>query len=246
MNEFNKTEAAIPDCLIQNFFEQQAAERPEKTAIISGGISHSYRELEERSNQLANYLGSLGVKQGDIVGVCLERSFEMVVSVLGVLKAGCCYLPMDPSFPDERISYMYEDSGAKVLISQSSLRDKLGHFTGATIVLTDLDKDRIGRNSTEKPEIIIDNQSLAYIIYTSGSTGKPKGVKVPHEGVVNLIGSMTKAPGIKANDILLAVVTLSFDMSVFELFVPLSYRSDSCRCHIARHDRWTGTDRANG
>jgi amino acid adenylation domain-containing protein len=146
----------------------------------------------------------------------------MVVSVLGILKAGCCYLPLDPSFPDDRISYMYEDSGAKILISQSSLKEKFRQFPNAPIILTDTDKSKISKYSTEKPELNLSSQSLAYIIYTSGSTGKPKGVKVHHESVVNLIESMSKEPGIKENEILLSVVTLSFDMSVFELFMPLS------------------------
>jgi len=222
LRKFNNTEVSIPDCLIQNLFENQTKLTPLKTAVISGGRNLTYRELDNQSNQLANYLLSLGVTPGDIVGLCTERSADMMVSVLGILKAGCCYLPMDPSFPYDRIKYMYEDSGAKVLISQSSLKGKFGHFANTAIVLTDSDKDIISKSNTVKPELNISSQSLAYIIYTSGSTGKPKGVKVTHKGVVNLIDSMSKVPGIKENDVLLAVVTLSFDMSVFELFVPLS------------------------
>jgi amino acid adenylation domain-containing protein len=220
--EFNNTITDIPDCLIQNLFENQTKITPLKTSVISGGINLTYQELDIQSNQLANYLMNLKLTPGNIVGVCVERSVEMVISVLAVLKAGCCYLPLDPSFPDDRIKYMYEDSGAKVLISQSSLKEKFNQFTNTSIVLIDACKRKINKCSTHKPNLNINSQSFAYIIYTSGSTGKPKGVKVHHKSVVNLIESMSKEPGIKKSDILLAVVTLSFDMSVFELFLPLS------------------------
>lgn len=222
LSEFNKTEVSVPSCLLQEFFEQQVFINGDKTSVVSGNNKISYRELENSSNQLAHHLISLGVTGGDVVGICIERSVEMMMSVLGILKAGCCYLPMDPLFPDDRLAYMYEDSGAKVLISQSSLKEKFRHFPNTSIVLTDKDKGRLSKYSTERPELLIDNQSLAYLIYTSGSTGKPKGVKVHHEAVVNFLGSMKRSPGISQEDRLLAVTTLSFDISVLELFLPLS------------------------
>jgi amino acid adenylation domain-containing protein len=220
--EFNNTEVDVPDALVHNLFEAQALQTPGNKAVISGGSALTYRDLDAKSNQLARHLVSLGVKGGDVVGICHERSVDMVVSVLGVLKAGCCYLPMDPIFPDERIAYMYEDSGAKVLISQSSLKEKFKHFPDTTVVLTDSDSKQISGKSTDKVEISITNQSLVYMIYTSGSTGKPKGVKVHHEAVVNFLQSMKKKPGISSDDRLLAVTTLSFDISVLELFLPLT------------------------
>ena len=220
--EFNDTVRDVPSCLIHELFEKQVIANPLKTALISGDSRISYGELEKRSNQYANYLISIGVSGGDVVGICMERTTETVIALLGILKSGCCYLPMDPMFPDDRIAYMFEDSGAKVLISQSSLRDKFLHFPETKIILTDFDNDKISGFSPSKPVINIDNQSLSYMIYTSGSTGKPKGVRVHHDGVVNFILSMLEKPGINENDILLAVVTLSFDMSVYELFVPLS------------------------
>ncbi len=219
---FNKTESPVPSCLIQELFERQVQLSPGKTAVISGNASVSYSDLDRRANQLSRHLMSLGVTNGDVVGICIERSDEMVVSVLGVLKAGCCYLPMDPSFPNDRLKYIFEDSGAKVLISQSSLQEKLAHFPDARIVLTDNDREVIGKQSSEKPVLKTDPQSLAYMMYTSGSTGKPKGVKVHHEAVVNVILSMSKIPGFQKSDRLLAVTTLSFDLSVVELFLPLS------------------------
>ncbi len=220
--EFNKTDVLVPQSLVHELFVQQAALVPDKTALISGDKSLSYRELDLRSAQLASYLISLGVAGGDVVGICLERSSEMVVAALGILKAGCCYLPMDPMFPDDRIAYMYEDSGAKVLISQGSLKDRFRNFPETTIVLTDSDSEKISVQSMVNPERRTGNQSLAYMIYTSGSTGKPKGVKVHHEAVVNMLCSVMKKPGITDKDRLLAVTTLSFDISVLEVFLPLS------------------------
>ena len=149
MTEFSNTKIDIPDYLVQHFFEKQAVLNPFKTAVILGGINLTYRQLDNQSNQFANYLMNLGVIPGDFVGVCTERSVDMVVSVLAVLKAGCCYLPVDPSFPDDRIKYMYEDSGAKVLISQFSLKKKLRQFTNTLIVLTDADKSKISKFSTQ-------------------------------------------------------------------------------------------------
>jgi amino acid adenylation domain-containing protein len=222
LNQFNNTEKALPVSLAHTSIERMAATNRYRTAIISENKSWTYQELDNLSNQLANYLSDQGVAHGDVVGICIERSFEMVVSVLAVLKSGGCYLPMDPSFPDDRLKYMFEDSGARVIISQSSLREKFNQFNNASIILTDTDKSKINKCSPRKQPSEIQPQSLAYIIYTSGSTGKPKGVKVQHEAVVNLIDSMSIEPGISQDDILLAVVTLSFDMSVFELFLPLS------------------------
>jgi polyketide synthase PksJ len=222
LEEFNKTESVIPACLAQDFFEKQSLIQPFKTAVVSGSSVLTYQALDEKANQVARHLISLGVTGGDLVGICLERSVEMVVSVLGVLKAGCCYLPLDPIFPDDRIKYMIEDSGAKVLISQSSLGNKLLHLNQKPVVLIDKDKKLISRHSKEKPELSIDNQALAYVIYTSGSTGKPKGVKVHHQAVVNFLSSMIKKPGITGDDRLLGVTTLSFDISVLELLLPLS------------------------
>ncbi len=223
LSGFNNTLTPVSGGFVQTFFEDQAAHQPDRSAVFSGSTSMTFKELNERSNQLSRHLSSLGAKGGDVVGVCIERSVDMVVSVLGVLKAGCCYLPMDPSFPDERISYMYEDSGAKVLISQSSLNSKFRHFPDTSIVLMDKDIELIGRYDKGRPEINITVQDLAYMIYTSGSTGKPKGVKVHHEAVVNFLSSMSKKPGFSKDDSLLAVTTLSFDISVLEIFMPLSF-----------------------
>jgi len=222
INGFNKTDCLVSDCRVEELFESQVPDHATKTAIVSGNIALTYKELDERANQVARYLLSLGLREGDVVGICLERSAWMVVSVFGVMKAGCCYLPLDPSFPDERLNYMFEDSGAKILISQSSLKDKFIQFAGSKVVLIETDKEKIDSYSTTKPDLKESSKSAMYIIYTSGSTGKPKGVMVYHRAAVNLIECMSVKPGVMENDVLLAVVTLSFDMSVFELFVPLA------------------------
>lgn len=222
LDGFNNTEVPVPQCMIQDFFERQAVMVPDKTAIISGSKKLTYRELDEQSNKLSNHLIHLGVIPGDIVGIYLERSSWMVISILGILKAGCCYLPLDTSFPPDRLRFIVSDAGIKAIITGKSLKDNLRHFTDSLSVIIDDKKNKTENYSAEKPDLQPDPQLLAYILYTSGSTGKPKGVKVHHQAVVNLINSMSKTPGINKNDTLLAVVTLTFDMSVFELFLPLS------------------------
>ena len=134
LTEFNRTQSMIPDCLIHEFFEDQAKIHPSKTAVISGNSGLTFRELNEKANQLANYLVERGAVQGDIIGISIERSVEMIVAVFGILKAGCCYLPLDPSFPDERISFMVNDAKAKLIITQSSNREKLSKFYDYSIV----------------------------------------------------------------------------------------------------------------
>jgi amino acid adenylation domain-containing protein len=233
LNEINSTVAPVPDCLIHNLFEQQSLINPHKKAVTSGSVSMTYEELNKRSNQLAWHIISKNVAPGSVIGICIERSCEMVVSVLGILKSGCCYLPIDPSLPSERIDYMLEDSAAKFMISQESYRDKFQKFGRDEIVYIDNDRDIIGRSADGTPLLNTDNQSLAYLMYTSGSTGRPKGVKVPHQSVVNFITSMTKKPGFLATDRLLAVTTLSFDISVLEVFLPLSTGAETV---IAKSD----------
>jgi len=201
----------------------QVSLTPDNKAIISGNEFVTYRELDKRSNQIAHHLISMGLIPGDYVGICLERSVNMVISVLGVLKSGCAYLPLDPSFPTERLSFMFQDSGARILISQESDLSKKEHFLTDLTILIDKEIQTLEKYSDSRPDIQITNDSLAYLIYTSGSTGKPKGVKVHHQAVVNFLNSMKKKPGFNDKDRLLAVTTLSFDISVLELFLPLSF-----------------------
>jgi amino acid adenylation domain-containing protein len=222
IEKFNSTDAPVPDYLIQTFFEKQVLSSPEKVAIISGSGTLTYRELDDQSNMLAIKLINLGVTEGDCIGIFIERSAEMIISVLSILKAGCCYLPLDPELPDERLGFMLEESEAKFIITQESLKSKSVYFKNASFVIIGKEGSCKQKDPVIRPEIKSDAQSPAYLLYTSGSTGKPKGVKVRHQAVVNLIQSMSKTPGVNQNDLLLAVVTLAFDMSVFEIFLPLS------------------------
>lgn len=219
---FNKTDTSVPNCHIQNFFEQQVEIRPEKTAVISGNQKLTYKELDFRSNRLANHLLALNFSPGDIVGIFLERSVEMVVSVLAVLKAGGCYLPLDPSYPDERLRYMIKNSGTKILICHSPDDSRIKTIANILLVAVDTENNLTKEQYKLRPELKVRPQSFAYILYTSGSTGKPKGVRIHHQAVVNFIRSMIHTPGISEDDILLAVTTLSFDISVLELFLPIS------------------------
>lgn len=219
---FNKTDLPVPFCHIQNFFEKQVELRPDKIAVISGDHKLTYRELDVRSNRLAKHLLALQLSPGDIVGIFLERSVDMVVSVLAVLKAGGCYLPLDPSYPDERLKYMIKNSGSKILICQSPDDFRIKSIGNTLLVAVGNENNVTIEQDSLKPEIKIRPQSFAYILYTSGSTGKPKGVRIHHQAVVNFIRSMMRTPGISENDILLAVTTLSFDISVLELFLPIS------------------------
>jgi amino acid adenylation domain-containing protein len=221
--EFNKTEVAVPEVMLQTLFEEKLKMFPGKTAIevVTNGNSLTYSDLEKRSNQFANYLLKKGFHQGSIAGISMSRSEAMVVAVFGVLKAGGTYLPLDPAFPDDRLFYMMEDSGATVLITEEIFMDRFNKIDVLKIFF-DTEQSKITKEKSHVPEINPDKYSLAYIIYTSGSTGKPKGVKVYHRSVVNFIKSMSGIPGLSSEDRLLAVTTLSFDISVLEIFLPLS------------------------
>ena len=222
LRSFNLTEASFPDLPVHELIEKRALTSPGKTALISGPASYTYKELNEKSNQVARYLRANGINEGDVVGVCLERSAEMVIYILGILKAGCAYLPVDISYPAERIGYMLKDSNASLLISQYSLHEKLGGIASGKVLYSDNPDLGIFKEKSDNLNTGLTGDSLAYLIYTSGSTGNPKGVMVHHRAVVNMINSMSARPGMTDSDVLLAVVTPAFDMSVYEIFTSLS------------------------
>ena len=199
-------------------FEACLPDHANKTAIVMGDAKLGYKELSEHIDGFACKLHSAGIGENDIVAICCQRSEKMVIAALAILKLGAAYLPLDPGFPDERLSFMLEDSGAIALIEDSTTPEKLKSTDIQHIAIS----EGIENSSDGSiPEIELDPQRLAYIIYTSGSTGKPKGVKVSTEAMVNFLESMAREPGCKAEDRLLAVTTLSFDISVLELFLPL-------------------------
>ena len=205
---------------VHELLEAQARRTPNGVAVEFRDQRLTYRELDERSTKLANHLRRLGVTVESLVGVCLDRSAEMVIAVLGIMKAGGAYVPLDPSYPAQRLAYMLQDSGAAVSVAgQEHLRQFAG-YTGTVVNLEESARAIASESSVLPPgEVLPEN--LAYVIYTSGSTGIPKGVMVPHSAVVNLLESMREDPGLTHNDALLAVTTLSFDIAVLELFLPL-------------------------
>jgi amino acid adenylation domain-containing protein len=221
LDEWNTTETDYPaDALIHELFEAQAARTPEVVAVEYEGLRLTYGELNARANQLAHYLARHGVGKDVMVGICVERSLEMVVGILGILKAGGAYVPLDPEYPASRLSFMLEDTAAPVLLTQATLRDRLPAYAGRTVSL-DTDWPHIAREGQEDLGVEVSARNLAYVIYTSGSTGKPKGVVVPHRAVVNFLTSMMREPSLTADDVLVAVTTLSFDIAVLELHLPL-------------------------
>ncbi|KAB8141160.1 amino acid adenylation domain-containing protein [Chloroflexia bacterium SDU3-3] len=198
----------------------QAARTPQAVAVQCGDRALSYRELDERSNQLARHLRGLGVGPEVLVGLCSERSPEMLVALLGILKAGGAYVPLDPAFPPERLAYMLHDSQAPVLLTEHALRDHIpGH--AAQVLCLDADWGAVVGHSSAALEPLATPDALAYVLYTSGSTGRPKGVQIPHRALTNFLWSMREEPGIRADDALLAVTTLSFDIAGLELYLPL-------------------------
>jgi len=202
-------------------FENQAEKFPDCIAAYYENEKISYSELNSKSNQVARYLQKLGVSYEVPVGILMERSIDVIIAILGVLKAGGAYIPLEPAYPKERLNYMINDSKMPVLITKSSFLDIVPD-SNVTVVNMDLDWERISKESKENPDCNINYDNLVYIIYTSGSTGTPKGVEISHGALVNLIHSMLKEPGMTCEDRLLSVSALSFDMSVFDIFVPLS------------------------
>ena len=219
--ERNATQIAYPeDSCLQQLIEDQVERTPDAVAVVFKDTQLTYRELNARANQLARYLRQLGVGPEVLVGICMERSLEMVVGLLGILKAGGAYVPLDPSYPAERIAFMLTDAQAPVLITQQHLTEHLpAHH--AQIVCLDADMAVLGQQSEENLIPVTTSDNLAYVIYTSGSTGRPKGVQILHRAVVNFLMSMRQQPGLVAEDTLLAITTLSFDIAALELFLPL-------------------------
>jgi len=220
--QWNQTAGALPQQKsVHELFEVQADRTPNTVAVVCGREECTYSELERRANQLAHYLLGLGVQPGERIGLCLERSVNMMVGLLGILKAGASYIPMDPAYPAARLSQMMEDSEAPALVTQEKLRAPIP-LNHARVVCLDSASNKISRESAERPRVEISGEHLAYLIYTSGSTGTPKGVQVPHRAVVNLLSSMRRTPGVDREDVLVAVTTLSFDIAALELFLPLT------------------------
>jgi amino acid adenylation domain-containing protein len=220
--EWNRTETDYsrkhPQPCIHELFEKQAQRSPDAVALVAGNLEMTYRELNQRANQLAWYLLKRGVGPETPVGLSLDRGSGMVIALLGILKAGGAYLPLDPRLPDDRLSFMLSDAEPRFVLTEQKL--ERGVF-GAGPILLDSDGEVIAQESKENPDKKLSPQTLAYVMYTSGSTGKPKGVPIEHGSVVNLLRSMQDKPGLNRDDVLLAVTTLSFDIAGLEIYLPL-------------------------
>ncbi|MEH2104794.1 amino acid adenylation domain-containing protein [Nostoc sp.] len=216
--EWNQThrEYAAKDC-IHDLFAAQVELTPDAVAIQQAGQQLTYRELSDRANQLAHHLQSLGVKPETLVGICVERSLEMIVGLLGILKAGGAYIPLDPAYPKERLADILEDTQLSILLTQERFQAKLPDYAGKTICL-DTDWLQIAQHSTANPISEVQLHNLAYIIYTSGSTGKPKGVMIEQRSLINFVITTMHEYGINASDNILQFASICFDASVEEIF----------------------------
>jgi len=230
----------VPLACLHEFFEAQARNTPEATAVVFENERLTYRELDRRANQLAHYLRKQKVGPEVLVGICLEPSLELMVGLLGVLKAGGAYVPLDPDYPPERLAHMIRDAHLQVLLTQQRLMafipetltpveeggvesaDGANPDFGATVICLDAQWDNIAAESTQTLPSGAGPENLAYVIYTSGSTGKPKGVMVEHRNVANFFAAMDSRIGAEPPGVWLAVTSISFDISVLELFWTLA------------------------
>ncbi|HKH43625.1 MAG TPA: condensation domain-containing protein, partial [Thermoanaerobaculia bacterium] len=215
LREWNDTGAGGEGALIHELFERRAAEHPEAPALLWNGQTVSYGELDRRAGRLARRLRRLGTGPEVVVGVCLERTPELVVALLAVLKSGGAYLPLDPVYPPERLALMLADSGAAAVVSRAELESRLP----GSVPVCRVEEEEI---QSAAPEIQVTPDNLAYLIYTSGSTGRPKGVAICHRSAVTLLDWAAEVFAPEELSRVLAATSVSFDLSVYELFLPLT------------------------
>ena len=215
---WRQTSIERPQQCMHHLFEAQVERTPQAPALIAGGETISYGELNRRANQLAHHLRDLGVGPEKMVGLSVLPSPDMLVGLLGILKAGGAYLPLDPNYPADRLAFMVEDSGIDLLVTQSHLLERLPTGQLATTVLLDADRVPIPQQLAGNPAVGVTAANAAYVIYTSGSTGRPKGVVVNHESVVNHNLAMAELFELTANDRMLQFATINFDAAVEEIF----------------------------
>ncbi|SHL87069.1 non-ribosomal peptide synthetase [Mucilaginibacter sp. OK098] len=222
LNTFNAQAPVVSHVkLVLEEFNKQVLVHPEATALLFEGENYSYGEINLRANQLANLLLNCGLKPGGLAALCLDRSPEMIISLLAILKTGAAYLPLDPKFPVDRLHYMLDNSGAAMLLTEEKYKNMWQGEKVQMLVIEEI-KPVLTKEKADEPNITIKPNDLAYIIYTSGSTGKPKGVQISHGALGNFLASMKIQPGISSQDILLAVTTISFDIAGLEIFLPLT------------------------
>ncbi|HZG42400.1 MAG TPA: amino acid adenylation domain-containing protein, partial [Longimicrobium sp.] len=217
VQEWNATDAGQPAAPVHALFEAQADRSPDAVAVTHGDVSLTYRELDDRANRLARHLAALGVGVDGRVGLSLERGPEMMVALLGILKAGAAYVPLDPAYPADRLAYMLENSAARVLITQQGVDEALP-AVGAVVVRVDGDAAEIAGRSADRLDLAVAPENLAYVIYTSGSTGRPKGVAMPHGALANLLAWQERDWSDAAPAVTLQFTSISFDVSFQEIF----------------------------
>ncbi len=219
LEAWNATTAEVPEVCVHDAISERAARSPDRVAVESAEGQLTFGNLEGRAEQLAGVLRARGVGPGALVGVYMERGLEMLVALLGVWKAGAAYVPLDPGFPSERLSYMVEDSQAALVLTQTGLLGSVPTRSVPALVVDEAAMEGAAGPGLSERRATPDN--LAYVIYTSGSTGRPKGVAISHRALLNLLLSMGREPGLSEGDVLLSVTTLSFDIAALELYLPL-------------------------
>src|SRR5439155_14654903 len=218
---FNQTATDRPrDKWVQELFEVQVERTPDAIAVDFNNDKLTYGQINARANQLAHHLKNIGVGPDSLVGICIERSLEMMVGLLAVLKAGGAYLPIDPSYPSDRVAFMLEDASVAVLLTQSGLIDKLPPHT-ASLLCLDSDWQLMAKQPTANPVASVTAENLAYVIYTSGSTGKPKGAMISHRGLSNYLSWCMEAYQVAEGRGAPVHSSIPFDLTVTSLFAPL-------------------------
>ncbi|WP_345027292.1 amino acid adenylation domain-containing protein, partial [Flavivirga jejuensis] len=221
---FNTTQVKYPiDKTIIDFFEEEVQNNPDHVAIVYKSEELTYAALDRRSNQLARYLIKEGIKDEDLVGICIDRSLEMIIGILGILKSGGVYVPMDPDYPSDRINYMIDDANINLVLSSVASEKALVNSQDLEILLLDKDWNRIGKESSERLDKELNPGQLAYVIYTSGSTGKPKGVLITHSNVVRLFKHESPLYDFNSSDVWILFHSFCFDFSVWEMYGALFY-----------------------
>ncbi|MCC9018873.1 non-ribosomal peptide synthetase [Flavobacterium lipolyticum] len=232
LNDFNDTAVEYPrDVTLVDVFEKQVAKTPNATALVFEGQKMTYSELNFKANQLANYLIEKGVQPDTLVGICIDRSFEMLIGILGILKSGGAYVPIDPEYPESRVDYILEDTHTPLVLVGNSTEALIEQFKGKSVVNLEQWDSLFAGYSGENTATKLTPSNLAYVIYTSGSTGQPKGVMNEHLGVVNRLFWARDYYKLNENDVLIQKTTFSFDVSVWELLLPLQV---GCQLIIAK------------
>ena len=220
--EWNDNAIAFPlDRCVHGLIHDQALKTPDAIAVVCGEEQLTYRELDRKSNQLARHLGSLGIVPGSLVGLCVEQSAQVIVGILGILKSGAAYVPLDIHHPAERVQTIVSSAGFSVLVTSTRNADRLPESIGQLVNIDSFFAGPSERVSTELYEVPVAKDDLAYVLFTSGTTGKPKGVAIPHRAVVNFLCAMAIQPGMKPGERLLSITSPTFDISVLEMLLPL-------------------------